>query len=168
MIRRRNAVEQAPAPEYDALFPMPCCTLGIRTKGGVVREIKFLPLPAEIVPPRNEIAEEVCVQLSSYLADPAFRFSLKLDAGGTPFQREVWSQMLQIQPGFTVTYGEVARRLKSSPRAVGQACGANPVPIVVPCHRIIANGGLGGFAHKDKGFPLNVKHWLLLHEQRQW
>ena len=69
-----------------------------------------------------------------------------------------------IGPGLTRSYGEIARELGSSPRAVGQACGANLVPLVVPCHRVLAAGGLGGFAHHEGGFHLAVKRWLLAHE----
>ena len=67
--------------------------------------------------------------------------------------------------GTARSYGEVARTLHSAPRAIGQACGANPYPLVVPCHRVIAaGGGLGGFARNGGGFLLEVKRWLLAHE----
>jgi O-6-methylguanine DNA methyltransferase len=68
---------------------------------------------------------------------------------GTPFQRRVWRARLEIPRGTTVTYGELARRLKNprASRAVGQAVGANPLAVLVPCHRVLAaNGALGGFA----------------------
>ncbi|MFM9966875.1 MAG: methylated-DNA--[protein]-cysteine S-methyltransferase [Burkholderiales bacterium] len=131
-------------------------------------EIVFLPKATRIRDAKNQGADMTCEQLRCYLADADFRFSVKLKVLGTEHQRAVWSQMRQIRAGRTKTYGEVAAIIKSSARAVGQACGANPIPIIIPCHRIVASGGLGGFAHQDVGFPLNVKRWLLLHEHARW
>jgi len=88
-----------------------------------------------------------------------------LRPSGTTFQRRVWAQIAAIPNHQTRTYGEVAKALHNAPRAVGQACGANPFPLVVPCHRVIATGGgLGGFARNRGGFLLDVKRWLLAHE----
>lgn len=70
-------------------------------------------------------------------------------SAGTPFQREVWRAMLSIPPGKTMSYGEIARKIgcPGAARAVGQACGANPIPVLIPCHRVLASGGrLGGFS----------------------
>jgi methylated-DNA-[protein]-cysteine S-methyltransferase len=84
---------------------------------------------------------------------------------GTPFQRRVWQALCDIAPGVVMTYGQLARQLGSVPRAVGQACGANHFPIVIPCHRVVSSGGIGGFAHHaEEGFYRNVKRWLLAHE----
>jgi methylated-DNA-[protein]-cysteine S-methyltransferase len=77
----------------------------------------------------------------------------------------VWAEISAIPLGKTETYGQLAKNLKNAPRAVGQACGANPYPLVVPCHRVVAsNGGLGGFNRQGGGFLLEVKRWLLAHE----
>lgn len=83
---------------------------------------------------------------------------LPLDPGGTPFQNRVWSAMRKIPHGEVRTYGEVAKLLGSSPRAVGTACGANPIPILIPCHRIVGKASLGGYSG-DGG--LDTKHDLL-------
>ena len=108
-------------------------------------------------------------QLRAYLADPSFAFGLPLKPAGTTFQRRVWEQISAIPNGLTHTYGDVAKNLKNAPRAVGQACGANPYPVVVPCHRVVATGGgLGGFARERGGFLLDVKRWLLAHENKQF
>jgi methylated-DNA-[protein]-cysteine S-methyltransferase len=103
-------------------------------------------------------------QLEAYFADPAASFDLPLALGGTGFQRRVWQALRSIPAGTTVTYGELAKRLASGPRAVGAACRANPCPIVVPCHRVVAKQGLGGFAGDTGGRRLAVKKWLLRHE----
>jgi methylated-DNA-[protein]-cysteine S-methyltransferase len=84
---------------------------------------------------------------------------------GTPFRQRVWQLLSRIPPGQTRTYGDVARELGSSARAVGQAVGDNPIPIVIPCHRVIAaDGSLGGFNHSRSGYSLDIKRWLLFHE----
>nr|MBP6637063.1 methylated-DNA--[protein]-cysteine S-methyltransferase [Sulfuritalea sp.]MBP7423603.1 methylated-DNA--[protein]-cysteine S-methyltransferase [Sulfuritalea sp.] len=104
-------------------------------------------------------------QLRAWLADPAFEFGLPLAPAGTHFQRRVWARIAAIPSGQTLSYGEVAAAIGSGPRAVGNACGANPYPIVVPCHRVVAaNHGLGGFARNSGGFLLDIKKWLLRHE----
>ena len=103
--------------------------------------------------------------MRAYLDDPQHEFSLPLRPAGTTFQRRVWEQISAIPNGQTHTYGQLATALKNAPRAVGQACGANPYPLVVPCHRVIASGGgLGGFNRQGGGFLLAVKRWLLRHE----
>lgn len=149
---------------YQAKLPTPFALLGIRTEGDVLAEIVFLPKSAAALGPRNRLAARACAQIERYLGDSEFRFDLPLASQGTPFQRRVWRKIAAIDPGLTRSYGEIARELGSSPRAVGQACGANPVPLVVPCHRVLAAGGLGGFAHREGGFHLAVKRWLLAHE----
>ncbi|MBI2318943.1 MAG: MGMT family protein, partial [Betaproteobacteria bacterium] len=82
----------------------------------------------------------------------------------TPFQRRVWSAIAAIAPGRTRSYGDIARELGSSARAVGQACGENSFPLVIPCHRVVSAAGIGGFAHSGGGYLLEAKRWLLGHE----
>jgi methylated-DNA-[protein]-cysteine S-methyltransferase len=105
--------------------------------------------------------------LNGYLADADFVLSLPLRPAGTRFQRRVWDEIARIPSHRTKSYGELAKAVKSAPRAVGQACGANPYPLAVPCHRVIAaDGGLGGFARQGGEFFLEIKRWLLVHERR--
>ena len=155
---------QSVSGSFQAKLPAPFGALGIRTSGGRLAEIVFLRPGGAALSPRDRVAERACAQLQAYLADPEFRFDLPLAPAGTPFQRRVWARIAAIAPGRTRSYGEIAREIDSAPRAVGQACGANPLPLVVPCHRVLAAGGIGGFAHRDGGFPLAVKRWLLAHE----
>jgi methylated-DNA-[protein]-cysteine S-methyltransferase len=110
------------------------------------------------------LAAEAARQLRAYLADPGFAFGLPLRPSGTAFQRRVWAEIAKIPLGQVRTYGDVAKRLNNAPRAVGQACGANPFPLVVPCHRVVASDGLGGFARHGGGFLVDIKRWLLRHE----
>lgn len=101
----------------------------------------------------------VVAQLREYFSRLRHRFDLPLDLRGTPFQRRVWEELLSVPYGQTVSYGELARRIgkPEAVRAVGQAVGANPVPIIVPCHRVVgADGSLVGY-----GSGLEVKEALL-------
>lgn len=101
-------------------------------------------------------------QLTAYFAGDLDTFDLALNPRGTSFQLEVWAMLRQIPHGETWSYGQLARRIgrPTASRAVGAANGANPLPIVIPCHRVIAHdGGLGGF-----GGGLPTKRWLLAHE----
>jgi methylated-DNA-[protein]-cysteine S-methyltransferase len=102
--------------------------------------------------------------IQAYLEDPSFRFCFEPLLEGTAFQQRVWHELLQIPLGHTLTYGQLARQLGSSPRAIGNACRANPCPLVVPCHRVVGKTGLGGFAGKNSGPKLQIKRWLLMHE----
>lgn len=150
---------------YQAIFVAPCAALGIRIEQERLAGIDFLPADTPALAPQDPIAQQVCTQLAAYFADPSFIFDLPLELGGTPYRRRVWQALREIAPGQTVSYGELAQQLASAPRAVGQACGANPIPIVVPCHRVVAKNGLGGFMNHSAGDPLDTKRWLLRHEQ---
>jgi methylated-DNA-[protein]-cysteine S-methyltransferase len=151
---------------YQAVVAAPCFRIGLRCDEREIHSLDYLE-PGPEVPPANALAAEAGRQLRAYLADSACTFSLPLRASGTAFQRRVWEQIAAIPSHQTRSYGELASMLHNAPRAVGQACGANPFPLIVPCHRVIASGGgLGGFARQRGGFLLDVKRWLLVHEGR--
>ena len=152
---------------FQAIVAAPFFCLGVRCDEMEILGLEFL-VPCAEQEPANALAAEAVRQLRGYLADSAYVFSLPLRPAGTRFQRRVWEQVALIPNHERRTYGELAKAVKSAPRAVGQACGANPYPVVVPCHRVVAaGGGLGGFARQsERGFPLDVKRWLLAHEQR--
>jgi methylated-DNA-[protein]-cysteine S-methyltransferase len=152
---------------YQAVVAAPGFALGIQCSDDEVTAIDFIETRPEQAP-STPLAAEAARQLHAYLADPNFAFSLPLRPAGTAFQRRVWAQIAAIPNGQTHTYGQLAKNLKNAPRAVGQACGANPYPVVVPCHRVVATGGgLGGFARARGGFLLDVKRWLLKHEHSE-
>ena len=98
-------------------------------------------------------------QLKAYFEGQIKHFDLPLSATGTVFQRQVWKLVLKIPYGTTKSYGEVAQELGCSPRSIGQACGKNPIPIIIPCHRVLgANYKIGGFS---AGFGPATKKALL-------
>ena len=150
--------------EFQAILRTPFARLGVRVDDDRVAEIVFLPSDGPTLAPQSRLAERACGQIERYVRDAQYRFDLPIEPQGTAFQRRVWRKITTIGAGRTRSYGEIARELDSSPRAVGQACGANPLPLVVPCHRVLAAAGIGGFAHHSRGFPLSVKRWLLAHE----
>jgi methylated-DNA-[protein]-cysteine S-methyltransferase len=151
---------------YAAVVSAPGFSLGIRCNEDEITGIEFLEPRAEVAP-TSLLAMEAVRQLRAWLKDSRHTFSLPLAPQGTPFQRKVWAGIAAIPTGQTRQYGELAAALGSGPRAVGNACGANHYPVVIPCHRVVAaNHGLGGFARQRGGFLLDVKRWLLAHEQR--
>ena len=115
---------------------------------------------------RDPLVREVSAQLRAYFKSAAHRFDLPLDARGTDYQQRVWRALRRIRRGAPVSYGELARRLHSSPRAIGGACRANPIALIVPCHRVVAGHGTGGFMGASAGRAIAIKRWLLEHETR--
>jgi len=151
---------------FSAIVPAPFGAIGIRTEGERVRELVYLEPRFGDKAPLDATAELAARQVEQYLLDPDFAFDLPLMEAGSDFQRRVWGAISAIPRGSVRTYGILAKELGSAPRAVGQACGANWFPLVIPCHRVTAARGLGGFASHDEenGFHLSVKRWLLRHE----
>ena len=153
---------------YAAIVAAPVGLLGVRMRAGELAGIDFSPPADAVAKAPDPATREVLDQLFRYFEDPAWRFQLALASGGTPFQRRVRQALVAIPCGCTRSYGELARELGSSARAVGGACRRNPIPIVVPCHRVIAAGGdVGGFMGQREGDALAIKHWLLNHERRR-
>ncbi|MEP7181893.1 MAG: methylated-DNA--[protein]-cysteine S-methyltransferase [Betaproteobacteria bacterium] len=150
---------------YAAMMRTPFAVLGIRTGGAAVTGIEFLPRSERPRPPADALAARTVRQIERWLDDPEFRFTLPLAPAGSPFRQRVWQALSAIPVGESRTYGELARLLHTAPRAVGGACGANPIAVVIPCHRVVGSGGsLGGFMGVTDGDPLSVKRWLLTHE----
>lgn len=154
----------ATQPDHDAVLPAPFGALGVRLAGEALAGLDFLPPDTPLRPCGATAVQRVAHELEAYYADPRHAWRLTLAPAGTPFRQRVWQVLMAIPAGATRTYGDIAAELGSSPRAVGQAVGDNPIPIVIPCHRVVAAHGLGGFMHGRAGFPLAVKRWLLHHE----
>lgn len=155
---------------YNAVVTAPFGRVGVQVDAaaGFVREIVYLDDSVRASAPDSALAERAARQIERYLADPAAPFELPLADVGTPFQRRVWQVMCEIPLGSVLTYGALARQIGGVPRAVGQACGDNPFPLVIPCHRVVGASGLGGFSHHGgDGFYPRVKRWLLMHESNQ-
>ena len=152
------------APRLSAILPAPFGALGIVADADHLHEIVFLPGNTAALQASSIPAEKAVRQLAHYLADPDYRFDLPLAERGSHFRRRTWAAICAIPRGQTRTYGQLAESLGSVARAVGQACGDNPFPIITPCHRVVSASGVGGFAHHAGGFLIDTKRWLLLHE----
>ncbi len=150
---------------YAAKYLTPFAVLGLRMEADKLAGIDFLPLDEASQAPSDALTRQVCEQIEAYLHDPDFHFDLPLRHAGTPHQMKVWQALSAIPCGQAKTYGELAQQLSSSPRAVGQACGSNPLPLIIPCHRVVAKNGAGGFMHQASGAPIAIKDWLLRHER---
>jgi methylated-DNA-[protein]-cysteine S-methyltransferase len=135
------------------IMDSPVGPLRITADGDAITAAEFLAPGAVVTPPDEEVSpllDEARRQLSAYFAGDLREFDLPLAARGTTFQRRVWAELARIPYGTTTSYGRVAAELglpMGASRAVGTANGANPIAIVVPCHRVIgANGKLVGYA----------------------
>jgi methylated-DNA-[protein]-cysteine S-methyltransferase len=155
-----------PSRDYAAVVATPWLgvMLGVTIRGAVVTSIDFMSAGAVPYVSRSEIAEETVRQLRAYFRDPSHRFTLPHDPAGTPFRLAVWEIIRRIPVGETRSYGDLARQLGSSPRAVGGACRANPIPLIIPCHRVVAAQGMGGFMGVTAGRGIELKQRLLAHE----
>lgn len=143
--------------------------LGIQTElvdgSLMISRIDYLSSNQPLIEPSNPFELSVAWQLDRYFKNPNYVFDLPLKPQGTIHQQAVWASVQKIPSGLTSTYGEIARIIRSGPRAVGNACGANPYPLLTPCHRVVSAQGVGGFMKEDSpGFYRSVKIWLLRHE----
>jgi methylated-DNA-[protein]-cysteine S-methyltransferase len=153
-----------PLSEYAVIMDSPAGCLGIRLRDGYVAGLDYLPVSAALKRGSEPLARQVARELLAWFQDPQSRFSVPLEPAATSFQQKVRDALRQIPAGQTRTYGELAGRLHSGARAVGNACRHNPLPIIVPCHRVIGATGMGGYAGKTAGAELVRKRWLLHHE----
>lgn len=149
----------------DATLDWPLGRLGIVMANDAILEVRFLDDRAPAVRPVSRAATRAIDALARYLDDPESALPEPVLTGrGTAFQVRVWRELRRIQPGRVQSYGDLARHLNTSPRAVGGACRANPLPLLVPCHRVVAHHGIGGFSGARGGRWLEIKRWLLAHE----
>jgi methylated-DNA-[protein]-cysteine S-methyltransferase len=131
----------------------------------MVSKIDYMPGDTALIKPQNALAKEVVKQCQAYFKNAHFQFDLPLKPLGTAHQKKVWKSVLEISAGSTQTYGQIAKQIQSGPRAVGTACGANPFPLITPCHRVVSAQGIGGFMKEDApGLYRQIKIWLLKHE----
>lgn len=146
-------------------IPSPLGLLTVSVRHGAVAAIGWPESPSHAPPSLgtdDPVLIEACRQLDAYFAGTLDRFTVKLAPAGSDFQRRVWVRMNAIPYGHVHRYGDLARDLDTAARAVGGACGRNPIPIVQPCHRVVGGSGYGGFSAPG---GLAVKAWLLAHER---
>lgn len=153
---------------FDAISDTPLGPVGIRMTGDSVAGLGF---PPPGTPPRAAADADTAAvmrQVSAYFSDPRLQPKVPMTTAGTDFQRRVWQALCRIPAGQVRTYGELAKELGTAARAVGGACRANPCPILVPCHRVVAAHGRGGYAGATSGRWMAIKEQLLRHEGVAW
>lgn len=156
--------------DWAAIYAAPFGKIGVQTEmvdqSLMLSRIVYLDKTEKAIFPKNQLAHQVIEQIEAYLQNPNSIFDLPLKPKGTIFQERVWEVIRQIPLGDVLTYGSVAKKIQSAPRAVGGACGANPYPLIVPCHRVVGVNSIGGFAGEDReGYHRQIKTWLLHHEK---
>lgn len=143
------------------VVPSPIGALSVTERAGAIVALSWDSPPDAGDSP---LLREAARQLSAYFAGTLTRFDLPLALAGSDFRQRVWDAMREIPYGETATYGDLARRTGGTARAVGGACGANPIPVIVPCHRVVARNGSGGYSGKG---GLRTKAALLDIESRK-
>lgn len=139
--------------------------LGLKFSRGILTAIDFLGAAIDVAAEcESAHSIDVMTALREYFDNPRSVPLIPLAPDGTPFQQRVWQVLQEIPCGETLTYGALARRLQSSARAVAGACRANPIPILIPCHRVVAVHGMGGYMGQRAGVAMGIKQWLLRHE----
>jgi methylated-DNA-[protein]-cysteine S-methyltransferase len=146
------------------IISTPFCDLKIHCEANKVASVEFIKGHPASKSLSSDLLSQVDEQLKAYSQSSRFRFDLPLVSQGTDFQQRVWAELRKIPSGQVRTYGEIAEILGSSPRAVGNACRKNPVPVIVPCHRVVSKTGIGGFSGATGGEYLKIKRRLLAHE----
>jgi methylated-DNA-[protein]-cysteine S-methyltransferase len=150
------------ALEFDCIVSAPFGAVGLMYQNGQVA-IEFL---TEKHRPKQSAIKDLSIisdQIEAYFENAKNEINFSLKSNGTVFQQRVWQVISSIPCGQVLTYGQIAHQIDSGPRAVANACGANNLPLIIPCHRVVAKSGLGGFMQGNPN-GLKIKKWLLNHE----
>lgn len=153
---------------YTVTVNTPFKKLGLLFEDEQLVKVDFLDAETDAVNSLEIAPLQAVAQLKQYCTDASFVFDVPLLLRGTDFQKRVWQAIQAIPVGQVRSYGELAEQLGTSARAVGNACAKNPVPVIIPCHRVVASNHFGGYAGETlKKSPqglIRIKAWLLLHE----
>lgn len=152
--------------KYDSVINSILGKLGVVIVDKKIARIDFLSTSIPLIPPNSLAAKRIISKIKKYFCDPNSKFNLTINLSGTVLQQKIWRLLRTIPVGATITYGELAKIIKTSPRVIGNACRRNPVPIIIPCHRVVAASGLGGYCGKTGQTTLKIKMWLLNHERK--
>lgn len=144
-----------------AIVDTPLTKLRITCDSQQLLRIEFVDRKLKVSTSVPDLIKKTLLQIEAFYLDPNHHFTLPMDEAKTPFQHKVRLALLKIAAGSTLTYQELARQLNTSPRAIGNACRANPFPLIVPCHRIVATNNLGGFSGQTSGQWVELKAKLL-------
>ena len=145
----------------------PIGKIAVKYANDYVLEIMQVAAQAKVRAAKDAFAKEIAMQIKAYFKESSYALNLPhLYQQGTDFQVQVWEQIKKIPYAQTKTYGEIANKIKSGPRAVGNACRRNQLLLLVPCHRVVSANGVGGFMGDADGSLVRRKLWLLEHEAK--
>lgn len=155
-------------PKVDAVIQTPIGPMGIAVREEQLISLSFLERQTAPVPFKelSPFLKKIIKQLENFFITPQSLVKLPHVMQGSAFQCHVWEALKEIPVGQTWTYGELAKMLGTAPRAIGAACRTNPLPLIIPCHRVVSTSSLGGFCGNTQGKLVAVKKWLLAHEAR--
>ncbi len=145
---------------FNMVINSPIGKLGFEFTDESLTAVHF-DVEAPVTPATTVLEKQVKMQINSYLSGKLAQFTLPIELSGTDFQKRVWLQLQKIPFGQTISYGDLAKKLDTSARAVGNACRKNPVPVIIPCHRVVAKQGIGGFSGQTEGLQIDRKRQLL-------
>jgi methylated-DNA-[protein]-cysteine S-methyltransferase len=155
-----------PSTQYqDVMINAPFGAVGIDIKNDCVTRVTLFPAKQTERNVDGSCAQNVKQQIAQYFQNADTKIDVPFEIAGTQFQQHVWKVISAIPVGKVLTYSELARKVGSGPRAVANACGANKLPLLIPCHRVVAKNGLGGFMQSVQD-GLKIKEWLLAHESK--
>ena len=149
---------------FDYILPSPIGHLGLNISTKGIQRLFYIKTKQDSHIPTTGFGAVVHQQIMEYFELQRTSFDLPLDIQGTAYQHRVWNEVARISYGEALTYGEIAKAINSGPRAVGNACRHNPIPIIIPCHRVVKKGGIGGYCGSVVGRQIQQKDWLLRHE----
>jgi methylated-DNA-[protein]-cysteine S-methyltransferase len=153
------------AQQCDVFVSAPFGGVGVTIQNDYVVGVDLRSNSPSAHPIYDPFAQNVAHQIQQYFLQKNFKLDISYAVSGTPFQKRVWKVISEIPYGHVMTYSELAKKVTSGPRAVANACGANPLPLLIPCHRVVAKNGLGGFMQGVEG-GIKIKAWLLANESK--
>jgi methylated-DNA-[protein]-cysteine S-methyltransferase len=155
-----------PITQYqDVMINAPFGAVCINIQNDCVTGVTLFPAKQTTSDVDGLCAQHVKQQIAQYFQNADVKINVSYKFSGTPFQQRVWKAISAIPVGQVLTYSELAEKVGSGPRAVANACGANKLPLLIPCHRVVAKNGLGGFMQSVPN-GLKIKEWLLAHESK--
>jgi methylated-DNA-[protein]-cysteine S-methyltransferase len=158
-------IEQADGETDTAVVDTPLGKFALVSASDILIKSDWAADDTPLQNPASAILQDLLAQLRAYWENPSSaRFSAPLLQQGSAFSRAVWEELCHIPCGETRSYGALAKRLHTSPRAIGAACRNNPFTLLIPCHRVVAVSGLGGYAGQRAGKLFDIKRRLLAHE----
>lgn len=152
-------------PSFDFVITSPIGPLGLKLSSRGLTQLVYCDSQQVLHMPTQGLALELAQQIDAYFNLELKQFDIPLDVQGTDYQNKVWREVSSIPYAQALTYGAIAKTLGTGARAVGNACRRNPVPLMIPCHRVVRLDQIGGYCGQTSGQSMQQKDWLLRHER---